>query len=50
MADLMQFIICMALIFIAGIWVGATGLHAAQEEKRRQQLEQEFRDWERRHE
>lgn len=49
MADLLQFIICMSLIFIAGIWVGATGLHAAQEQKRREQLEQEFRDWERRH-
>ncbi len=49
MVELVQFIICMSLIFIAGIWVGATGLHAAQEEKRRQQIEQEFRDWEKRH-
>lgn len=49
MVELMQFLIMVGIVFIAGIWVGATGLHAAQEEKRRQQIEQEFQDWEKRH-
>ena len=50
MADFMQFLIMMLLVFVAGIWFGATGLKAAQDKEHQRRLEQEWRDWERRHE
>ena len=49
MADLLQFLIMVAVVFVAGVWFGAVGLNAAQQEQKRKELEQEWQDWERRH-
>jgi hypothetical protein len=49
MAELMQFLIMIMLVFVAGIWFGANGLKAAQDKERQRRLEQEWQDWERRH-
>jgi hypothetical protein len=49
MAEIMQFLIMIMLVFVAGIWFGANGLKAAQDKERQRRLEQEWQDWERRH-
>ena len=45
MVDFLQFVLLVLLVFTAGVWVGATGLHAVQQEQKRRQIEQEAREW-----
>lgn len=49
MADFLQLILILLGVFTCGVWFGATSLRAAQEKEQQRRLEQEWRDWERRH-
>jgi len=49
MADFIQFVLIMFGVFTMGVWFGVTGLKAAQDKEQQRRLEQEWRDWERRH-
>lgn len=45
MIDFLQFVLLVLLVFTGGVWVGATGLHAAQQEQKRKQIEQQACEW-----